>query len=164
MEILAVIRPAIRFIGLGFIAAAGLCGPAQAIEPLVNTSGDNLAIHGYDPVSYFVQGQPRQGLARYKALWQGAEWHFATEANRQRFLSDPERYAPRYGGFCAYAASYGQIADIDPNAWSIIDGRLYLNYSKRVREIWRPRADEFIPDADILWPMVVKDQSGSQGE
>jgi hypothetical protein len=161
---LAVIANSTRLIAFGIMLTLNLPGLARADEPLVNTTEENVAIHGYDPVAYFEAGEPRRGSPDYTALWQDAEWHFASDANRRRFLSDPQRYAPRYGGFCAYAASYGQIADIDPSAWSIIDGHLYLNYSERVREIWRPRAAEFIPDADTLWPMVIEEHARSEGQ
>lgn len=75
----------------------------------------------------------------------------AGAAHRDAFKHDPERYAPALGGFCAYAMSLGQFADVDPDAWGVIDGRLYLNYRLRVRELWRPRAAEFIPDAEQYW-------------
>jgi hypothetical protein len=149
-----------RPMAMGLILAC-LCSQVQAIEPLINTDESNVAIHGYDPVAYFVAGEARLGSPQQTTLWQGAQWRFESEANLQRFVSDPQRYAPRYGGFCAYAVSYGQTADIDPAAWTIIDGRLYLNFSERVRQIWRPRTGEFIPDADILWPTIVEDRAQS---
>lgn len=131
-----------------------LCLPllAEADNRAVNADDDGVAIHGYDPVAYFVSGRPRKGRADLAYHWSGADWWFATPDNRSAFVAGPERYAPRFGGFCAYAASYGLFADVDPQAWTIHKGRLYLNYSLRVRETWRPRADEFIGDAEQLWP------------
>lgn len=118
----------------------------------INADADGVAIHGYDPVAYFEDGGPRQGRRELAYHWRDADWWFTTPAHREAFVADPERFAPRFGGFCAYAASYGQFADIDPKAWTLHQGRLYLNYSLRVRKTWRPRADEFIGDAEQLWP------------
>jgi hypothetical protein len=83
-----------------------------------------------------------------------APWHFASAENRQAFAETPRDYAPQFGGFCAYAASFGQFADVDPNAWTIVDGKLYLNYSLRVRDTWRRNAAELIGDAETLWPTM----------
>ncbi len=125
-----------------------------AANGVVNTDDAGIAIHGYDPVAYFVRGEATPGEPAFGVEWSGATWLFDNVEYRQMFLDDPMRYAPRLGGFCAYAASHGQFADIDPRAWSIVNGRLYLNFSLRVREIWRPRADEFIADAEELWPTM----------
>ena len=125
-----------------------------AANGAVNVDDSGIAIHGHDPVAYFVLGEATPGKSVFSVEWSGATWLFANAEHRQMFLDDPMRYAPRFGGFCAYAASYGQFADIDPRAWSIVNGRLYLNFSLRVREIWLPRADEFIADAEQLWPTM----------
>lgn len=129
---------------------------AYARDGDINADESHLAIHGYDPVAYFTAGKPTPGLAKYEARWQKARWRFASEENRKRFLENPRAWAPQYGGHCAYAASYGQFADTDPNAWTIFNGKLYLNYSLHVRDIWKPRAAEFIGDADQLWPTMDK--------
>jgi YHS domain-containing protein len=127
----------------------------------INVSQKGVAIHGYDPVSYFVAGKPEKGKAHISYKWSGATWLFSSETNRSIFVGDPEKYAPQFGGFCAYAASYGQFADTDPDAWSIVNGKLYLNFSLRVREIWRPRAEEFIGDARQLWPTMTPREAAS---
>jgi YHS domain-containing protein len=125
---------------------------ALAANNLINTGKGGPAIHGYDPVAYFNAGKPVQGQADLSYAWSGATWLFSSAANRQAFIDDPQRYAPQFGGFCAYAVSFAQFADVDPEAWTIRDGKLYLNYSKHIRDTWRPRADEFIGDAEQVWP------------
>jgi YHS domain-containing protein len=125
-----------------------------AANNLVNINEDAVAIHGYDPVAYFDAGEAEPGQSNLSYKWSGATWLFSVARNRQAFIDNPTKYAPQFGGFCAYAASYGQFADIDPEAWTIVNGKLYLNYSLRVREIWRPRAGEFIGDAEQLWPTM----------
>jgi len=132
---------------------------AWAGNPLINKGADNVAIKGYDPVAYFVDARATPGKPEYRHNWRGATWYFGSEENRQRFVREPERYAPQYGGYCAYAASFGQLANIDPQSWSIVNGKLYLNFSSRVQQIWKPRSNEFIGDADQLWPGVVKQHS-----
>ena len=115
---------------------------------------DGIAMHGYDPVAYFTVEKAVKGQASLSYEWSDAIWLFSSKQNRQAFIDNPEYYAPQFGGFCAYAASYGQFADIDPMAWSIVNDKLYLNYSLRVRKIWKPRAEEFIGDAEQFWPMM----------
>jgi YHS domain-containing protein len=131
-----------------------LVSSVQADNHAINVDEEGVAIHGYDPVAYFTQATPVKGQAQYAYNWSGATWWFADDSNRQAFIANPQRYAPQFGGFCAYAASYGQFADIDPQAWSIVNDRLYLNFNQRVRQIWRPRAAEFIDDAEQLWPTM----------
>lgn len=144
-------------IALLFLALAGSSSPAAAQDlALVNTDPQGVAIHGYDAVAYFTQGAAVPGRPEFRHRWRGATWHFADAANLARFESDPARFAPQYGGFCAYAASQGHLADVDPEAWTILNGKLYLNYSKRVRAIWRPRAEELIVAADEFWPELVE--------
>ena len=120
----------------------------------VNSDKDDIAIHGYDPVAYFVADKAVPGKQDLSHQWFGATWLFSNAQNRQAFIDNPQQYMPEFGGFCAYAASVGQFADVDPQAWSIVNGRLYLNFSLRVREIWRPRAEEFMGDAKLLWPTM----------
>lgn len=128
-----------------------------AASAMVNGDESGVAIHGYDPVAYFVAGEARKGSPDYSYRWHDATWWFENEQHRRSFEERPDAYAPQFGGFCAYAASYGQFADVDPRAWSIVDGKLYLNFSPRVRAIWHPRAAEFIGDADQLWPTMTPD-------
>ena len=111
--------------------------PSLLTSDLVNKTPDGTALHGYDPVAYFVEGRPRPGREAFMLKWKGAKWHFATAENRESFAEDPERYAPQYGGYCAFAASLGQRADVSPKAWQIVDGKLYLNNNRLVHMLWK---------------------------
>jgi YHS domain-containing protein len=113
------------------------------------------AIRGYDPVAYFKEGKPVKGTALLTYTWKGAEWHFASEENREAFAAAPEKYAPQYGGYCAYGTAEGHKAPTEPGAWTIINGKLYLNYSKSVQETWNKDQPGYIKKADANWPTVV---------
>lgn len=132
-------------------ALAALPGSAVA-QTIFVASG--AAIRGYDPVAYFTMGRPVQGSREFTHRWNGAEWRFANAQHRDQFIADPERYAPQYGGFCAYAIAQGSRAEIDPNAWRIVDGRLYLNYSASVQRTWDADRNNFISRADANWPRL----------
>ncbi len=132
-----------------FIASAG---PALAIDPVFNQGG--TAIRGYDPVAYFTQGKPVEGSAEHSVDYKGARWQFTSAENRQLFAADPEKYVPQYGGYCAWAAANNYIASTDPHAWSIKDGKLYLNYSKFVRARWAVDKAGNIAKGDINWPSL----------
>ena len=126
---------------------------ALAIDP-VNKSRGGVAIKGYDPVAYFEQGEPVKGSNEFQHEWQGATWRFSSVSNRDLFAADPDKYAPRYGGYCAYAVSQGSTADIDPEAWTIVEDKLYLNYNRQVREIWAKDIPGNIKKADRHWPEI----------
>ena len=126
---------------------------ALAINP-VNKSRGGVAIKGYDPVAYFEQGEPVKGSNEFQHEWQGATWRFSSVSNRDLFAADPDKYAPRYGGYCAYAVSQGSTADIDPEAWTLVEGKLYLNYNRQVREIWAKDIPGNIKKADRHWPEI----------
>ena len=136
------------------LGLAGLFGSTAllAIEPV--NQDDGVAIHGYDPVAYFKAGNPKKGSASFQHTWKGATWWFASAAHRDAFVSDPEKYAPQYGGYCAYAVAKGSTADIDPDAWKIVDGRLYLNYNKKIQQKWEKDQASFITKADAAWPKL----------
>jgi len=123
---------------------------------LVNAP-EGIAIKGYDPVAYFTEGKPVQGDPQIQAEFDGATWQFTTPEHRNAFLAHPTRYEPEYGGFCAYGASKGFKTDIDPAAFSIIGGRLYLNANLDFRTVWRKDLLTSIAEADRNWDEV-KDQ------
>ena len=136
-------------------ALAGAAGVALAVDPVFSTYLGG-AIRGYDPVAYFTEGRPVKGRKAHRAEWMGAKWSFASAENRKLFEADPEKYAPRYGGYCAWAVSRGYTASIDPDAWSIVDGALYLNYSLGVRSQWSQDAPGNIAKADANWPKLLE--------
>ena len=131
------------------VVALALALPASA--GTVYTK-DGAAIEGYDPVAYFNGGRPVAGSSQFQLQWQGATWRFANAANRDAFAAAPERYAPQYGGYCAWAVSQGYTAKIDPDAWRIVDGKLYLNYSKGVQRRWAEDVPGNIAKGDANWP------------
>ena len=135
-------------------AAALLTRPARAAEPPVFATG-GVAINGYDPVAYFTEGKPVEGSPAITSGWNGAVLQFASAENKALFDAEPEKYAPKYGGYCAYAVSKGYVAKTEPDAWSIHEGRLYLNYSKSVRALWSARKRHHIEQADMNWPAVL---------
>lgn len=143
-----------RSLGAAFLAAGllatGFLAPARALDPFFNTDG--LAIQGYDPVAYFTEGRPVRGKDTFTYSFAGATWRFASAENRDAFAAAPERYAPQYGGYCAWAVSQGYTASTDPDAWRIEDGKLYLNYSRSVQRRWEQDVPGNIAKADANWP------------
>jgi YHS domain-containing protein len=123
--------------------------------PLVYSDTNRLAIRGTDPVAYFTAGRPVQGSSQFEYEWNGATWRFSSAQNRALFASNPDAYAPQYGGYCAKAVSEGNLAAIDPNAWRIVDGKLYLNYSAEVQQQWLQDIPGNIAKADANWPEIL---------
>ena len=115
---------------------------------------DGIGAGGYDPVAYFTDGKAMRGLEQMTAEHGGVTYRFASAEHRDLFQAAPEKYLPRYGGFCAYAAAKGSLAKTDPEAFSVVDGKLYLNFSKDVRERWLQHPAEYIAEADKRWPKL----------
>lgn len=112
---------------------------------------DGKAIHGYDPVAYFTASKPVPGDPKISYNYEGADWYFASETNRDAFKANPEKYAPQYGGYCAFGASKGYKAPTEADAWTIVDGKLYLNYNTKVRTEWNKDQPGYIKKADANW-------------
>lgn len=128
---------------------------STADEPAAVFAEDNIAIRGADPVAYFTQGAYVAGSPEYTYDWGGATWQFANAEHRDLFVSNPGQYAPQYGGFCAWAVSEGYIAPVDPTAWDIVDGRLYLNFNARIQGRWQRDIPGHIARANQNWPGVL---------
>ncbi len=133
---------------------AAIAWPAQAKTKSVY-SDRGVAVDGSDVVAYFTQGKPVAGSKDITHDWNGVTWRFSSEANRAAFAAAPETYAPQYGGYCAYAVSEGYTASTTPEAWRIVDGKLYLNYSRRVQRRWEGDIPGRIAAADANWPEVL---------
>ncbi|HEY5825627.1 MAG TPA: YHS domain-containing (seleno)protein [Cyclobacteriaceae bacterium] len=114
------------------------------------------AIRGYDAVSYFKDGKAVKGKKEFSISWNGANWLFASKENKDAFVASPEKYAPQFGGYCAYGTADGHKAPTQPDAWSIVDNKLYLNYNKEVQVIWKKDQKEMIEKANKNWPEVKK--------
>ena len=126
--------------------------PAVAVNTLNSPGG--AAIKGYDPVAYFTLGKPTPGRAEHSVVHGGARWQFASAANKALFEADPAKYMPAYGGFCAYGVARGYKVKIEPDAWAIRDGRLYLNYDRSVQANWARGAASYIAEANKKWPAL----------
>jgi len=135
------------------VVASGLC--AQSSQVFTTELG---AIKGYDPVAYFKAGKPLIGLKEHTFQWNGATWYFSSKENLELFKANPEHYAPQYGGYCAYGTADGHKAPTQPDAWSIVDNKLYLNYNRNVQADWKKNQPEYIKKADFNWPTVKNSQ------
>ena len=115
---------------------------------------DNQAIRGYDPVAYFTESKPVKGNPDYSYAYKDATWLFSSAANRDAFKAAPDKYMPQYGGYCAYGTSQGHKAPTEPEAWTIVDGKLYLNYNPKVKTKWSENQAKNIQAADQQWPKL----------
>jgi YHS domain-containing protein len=130
---------------------------ASAANPEIFTGlVEGVAAGGYDAVSYFGADGPMEGKAEFATEWKGAKWQFATAANLAAFKADPERYAPQYGGYCAFAVSRGATAKGDPQVWTLVDGKLYLNLSSDVKKVWSTDIPGNVTKANANWPTVLQ--------
>lgn len=125
---------------------------AAPVAPIFSTEAG--AIRGYDPVAYFKQNKPVKGKKELVFQWQGADWHFVNKDNLETFKADPEKYAPQYGGYCAYGVAQGYTPEIDPAAYKVVNGKLYLNLSKDVLKRWVKDIPGYVKEADQNWPQL----------
>ena len=131
-------------------------GFAHAKEARIYTGiVKGVAVGGYDPVAYFTEKKPVAGKADITLEHEGVIWRFGSTANRDAFKADPARYAPQYGGYCAWAVSQGYTAKGDPNVWSLVEGKLYLNYNRSVQTGWEKDTPGNIKKGDANWPRVL---------
>ncbi len=128
-----------------------IIGPPALADERIATTADDIAIKGYDTVAYFTDGRALKGSSEFEYGWQDAKWLFATAEHRDLFARDPERYAPQFGGFCAGGLSLGYMIDADPENWSIIDGRLYIDHTERGRDLVRANPGTVITAAEATW-------------
>jgi YHS domain-containing protein len=143
-------RACVRMAGLLLMTTVAF---AAAMGP-VNKDDGGIAVKGYDVIGYFDEKKPVKGSMQFKQEHQGATYLFASAAHRDRFAADPEKYLPQYGGYCAYGMSQGHKAPIDPEAWTVIDGHLYLNYNMGVRSTFSKDTGKYIGEADKNWPKL----------
>lgn len=138
-----------------FLIVSLLATPALAGPQYVDGSG--YAVSGFDVVAYaeLTPGAaPVPGSARYTAGWNGARWAFATAEHRDRFLADPQRYAPAFDGHCAYGVAQGYKVPASPQRWTLVDGRLYLNDDRPVQDRWEKDVPGHLADAAAAWPAL----------
>jgi len=133
------------------ILAAALLALAASAWAQNNVDSSGLALKGYDPVAYFTEKRPVQGKAEFTAQHEGATYRFSSTANRDAFAAEPAKYAPQYGGYCAFGMASGYKAPIEPDAWTVRDGKLYLNFSQSVRSRWSTNIPDHLRRADENW-------------
>ncbi len=148
-----------NLVKITIIALAAIFGAstfASAEEDAVYTGTfSSEAVSGYDAVAYFTAGKAVKGMDKFTAHYMGAEWLFSSKENMDLFKKDPAKYAPQFGGYCAWAVSHGYTASADPEAWKIVDGKLYLNYNKHVQERWSEDIPTYIKDGEVNYPNLV---------
>ncbi|MBX2880905.1 MAG: hypothetical protein KTR32_13270 [Granulosicoccus sp.] len=151
----------VRLLTLSIIL--GVCSSAHAASPIntLEKSGlfkyrpSTVAIRGYDTVAYFTLGKPQKGRAEFSHNWNNVDWHFASEDHLALFKGDPARYAPQFGGYCAYGVAEGYLAKIEGSQWTIVDGKLYLNYSKKFNKLWRQQPEVYIEQAKLRFEQLL---------
>ena len=141
--------------GLGTIFLL-LASTSWAAKPIYVDLKNKLAIEGYDPVAYFTEGQAVKGSQKHEARWKGATWQFSSQKNKDLFLATPEKYAPQYGGYCAYALSLNKLYKIEPDQFTIINEKLYLNLNQATLKKWRKNTQKYIIKADKNWPSILE--------
>lgn len=170
------IRQFVSVAGITFVILLAGCSASRAVEesgnpapgaagvdPIYKYSG-GLALKGYDPVAYFNDGKAVEGSEQFTHEWNGANWRFASAEHRDAFIREPEKYAPQFGGYCAWAVSHGYTAKGDPNAWKIVDDKLYLNYNQDVKAKWEQDVPGYISRGDENWPRFLKEKPEHKGE
>ena len=135
---------------------------ASPVAP-VNAAG-GLGIKGYDPVAYFTERQPAEGSDRYNYQWKGVTYRFVSAENLQRFKSDPEKYLPQYGGYCAFAMSINRIADTRPTEWTVFEGKLYLNNNFFSQSLWSLNKSSRVESGDRNWAVFPKTTENNRGD
>ncbi|OEF30026.1 YHS domain-containing (seleno)protein [Vibrio rumoiensis] len=149
-----------KYLTLTLLLATQALFSTQALaasDPIYTGYFSSKALEGYDSVAYFTEGKPVKGNKAFKTTYQGADWLFSSQEHLDLFTGDPEKYAPQYGGYCAWAlGSEKQLAPGDPLQWTVYNGKLYVNYDKSVKEKWLPNKDTFIKSADAQWPAILK--------
>ena len=136
-----------------FVALAGRS--AFATDPIFTGLVPGVAVGGYDTVAYFTKGMETKGDEAFKTDYMDVEWRFSSQKHLDMFVADPEKYAPQYGGYCAFAASKGYLAKGDPEAWTVYEGKLYLNFNKDVRTLWKQDIPGNIEKANANFPGLI---------
>ncbi|MBF4434523.1 YHS domain-containing (seleno)protein [Vibrio anguillarum] len=143
-----------RLLGLLLLLVSNV---SLAEDEIYTSFLSNKALSGYDTVAYFTEGEPVKGSSDFSTLYKNAQWYFSSKENLELFLNNPNQYAPQYGGYCAWAVSEkNDFAPGDPNQWAIVDGKLYLNYDKKIKTLWDANQAVHIQQADKNWPNLIK--------
>lgn len=130
--------------------------PVLAADSIYTSWKNNLAVGGYDTVSFF-SGKPQDGKKDFTFDYAGAEWRFATRGNLDLFKTNPNAFMPQYGGYCAWAVAQNKLAKGSPQHWHVEDGKLYLNFNARIKRRWDKDISGFVTSAETNWPEILKD-------
>lgn len=147
-----------RFFTLALMAVSFSAMAEKPVNTLTNSffaKQTDTAINGYDSVAYFTQNAPVKGLDAHTYDYKGAKWKFSNAANLELFKANPEKYSPQYGGYCAYAVAKDSLAKVDPNQFTILDGKLYLNYDASIQKEWLKDRANFINKADAKFQALI---------
>lgn len=156
-------HPIVKLAVVALLSAIPASTPAFAKPaPEVNVEADGLAVRGYDVTAYFTEGKPVRGKSAYQVNYKGVSWRFASAESLTKFKSDPAAFAPQFGGYCAWAVSQGYVAPGDPEQWKIVDGKLYLNFNARAKELWEADQAEAIKRGHANWPAVLTKNQDSE--
>ena len=145
------------FAAFWIVALMIVLAPSSHAAQKINTNGSNYAIGGFDPVAYFTDSKAIKGARKHTHEWAGKVWSFRSAENRDAFASMPEKFAPAFGGFCAYGVAQGYTVKIDPNAFTIENDKLYLNYSKGIKKRFDEDRPGFISKANANWPALAQE-------
>jgi len=129
---------------------------ADSKQPLYSTRFSNLALNGYDAVAYFTDHGAYKGKKEFQYEWKGAKWRFYSQENMDKFVLDPQSYEPQFGGYCSYAMGLGQKASSDPTQYSIVDGKLYMNYSSKTKILWEGDLANMIDSGRENWDELIE--------
>lgn len=143
------------------LATIGQVSAAERINTLekhglFSYEPSGIAIRGYDTVAYFTEGKPMEGSDEFTTDWQGATWKFASQEHLDLFKADPQKYAPQYGGYCAYGVAQESLVKIEPDQWTIHDDKLYLNYNAKLNNEWKKDIPGYIAAADKLFESLLE--------
>lgn len=130
--------------------------PSNTLKTGLFGGHTDTAILGYDPVAYFVIGKPAKGQDAFVNEWNGAKWKFVSQANLDLFKANPEKYAPQYGGYCAYGVAADNLVTVEPDKFTIINGKLYLNYDADIQQKWLKDPAGYIKQADSKFQSLLK--------
>lgn len=132
-------------------------GSAHALSEINKSLFGSVAIEGYDPVAYFTDQRPVKGEKAFTYAWKEANWRFSSQKNLELFRAQPEKYAPQFGGYCAWAVSQNSTAGIDPKQWKVVEGKLYLNYNQEIKTRWEKDIPGNISAAEQNWPQLLNE-------
>lgn len=140
-------------ISLGIVVGFAVClsAGASGADP-VNRGADGVAIRGYDVVAYFTDSKAVKGSGKFEHAWKGAKWRFVSAAHRDAFAAAPDKYAPQFGGYCAWTMAHRSVLEGDPEVWNIVNGKLYFNNNKTAQAKWSEDRPRWIVDASLYWP------------